>query len=119
VRKEWPTLAKEFEDIFATDWSLHRNAALTRVLEPFLQCAESGYVMRSWREFYKDDRRVLIELGIKREKLMRPTSTPLGRMVAAADLPMADFLKLYGADKEAEISPFEIINRANYETTSE
>ncbi len=110
-----PSLAKDFEQIFEPpDWSEHRHAALTRVLEPFLLSAESGYVMRSWEEFSPRARRELIALGIRREKLLRPTSMPWARIAMAADLSTADFVARHGSDKQAKPSAFDILREHGY-----
>ncbi len=115
ARAKWPELTNAFDHIFeAPDWSAHRHAALTRVLEPFLQCAESGYVMRSWDDFAPEARRELIALGIRREKLMRPKSMPWARIAAAATMSIDGFVARFGVDKQAKASAFEILTEHDY-----
>lgn len=99
VRRRSPRLVRDAENVFRkhTDPRLPR----TRVIDPLINAAESGFIEPSWRELGRENyERIekIIDLGIRREKLLLPQRATPVRMVEVFALSPSEFAKRFGKE---------------------
>jgi hypothetical protein len=76
-------------------WTL----TLTRILDPLLNTQESGFVQWSWREWRLTDYKRLeqfVELGLRREKLLSRTVSPVRYCALLSEIPVDEFEARFG-----------------------